>query len=117
MEAIHQKILSTCETEFDLVRRYYAVLFELNDIKITNNQLNLIAYCAINGTISTPPVRDEFRRLFNVPKHSLYNMSGVLTKKGIFVKGEDKKIRVNPAILPNFKADAIILTIKLTING
>lgn len=112
MEIHFQKILSTCDSKFEVARRYYVILCELNNIKITKNELNLLAYSAVYGTLSTPPVRDEFMRRFKIPKHSMYNMIGKLKKLNILIKDKEKKIRVNPQILPDFNKN-LVLAIKL----
>jgi hypothetical protein len=104
-----QKIRISKGGEFELAKAYYSILFILNDIKVTKTELNLIAYCAVNGTISTPPIREEFMREFDVPNGSLNNMIARLQQDDvrIFVK-ENKKIRIHPAIRMNFKDDILL---------
>jgi len=112
---IVQKLRNISEDSFNLAKRYYRIIFALNDIHVTESELNLIVFSALHGTISTPPVRNEFIKKFNTPINSIYNMSSKLQKRGIFVKENDEKVRVNPAILPGFKDD-LTLVIKLE-NG
>lgn len=119
MEIIIQKIHKKYKGDFELAKKYYQILFILNDfyndkgkkVSITESELNLIAFSSIKGTISTPPVREEFIKEFNVPIGSVYNMSAKLQKLGIFVK-EDEKIRIHPSINHNFQNN-VALVIKM----
>lgn len=105
-------IESKVKTDFDMARKYFSVLFAANDIKLTASELDLITFCSIKGTFSTPPIREEFIKQFNVHKNTVYNMLAKLQKQNILVKDENKKIRVNPQILTDFQKP-IILQIKL----
>jgi len=116
MEAFFQQIIQKYDTDFEIARKYYVILFALNNLKITHKELDLVAYCAVHGTISTPPVRNEFMRIFNVPKNSVYNMISELKKLNILFKDKDNKIRINPQILPDFNKKELILAIKISKN-
>lgn len=112
IQRIHKEYKST----FEVARRYYKIIFELNNLHITPKELDLVAFSAINGTISTPPVREQFIKEFNIPIGSIYNMSAKLQKSGVLVKDKDDKIRVHPSILPDFTQGDLMLVIKLD-NG
>lgn len=116
METNLQRILKTCDNSFEMAKKYYCILFELNNIKISKSELDLIAYSSIHGTISTPPVRDEFMKDFDVSIEYFYNIISKLKKLNILIKDKDKKVRINPAILPDFSKN-IVLAIKLSLNG
>jgi len=102
---------------FDLARKYYSILFQVNNIPVTAKELDLIAFSAIHGTISTPPIREEFSKRFGIPKASIYNMSSKLQKLNIFVKASDNKIRVNPKIQLDFSKKAYKFIITLLKEG
>lgn len=113
MEANFQRIQKSYNTSFDIARCYYSVLFGINDVHVTKNELNLVAFSAVMGTISTPPIRKQFCNEFNVPTGSVYNMVARLQKLNILNKDKENKIRVNPSILPDFSNPNILLVIKM----
>lgn len=117
MGAHFQKISKSYDSLLEIAKKYYLIVFSLNNINVTPNQLELVAFSAINGTLSTPPVRDEFIRKYNIPIHSVYNMIAELKKQNILIKDKDKKIRVNPQILPDFTNNQHVLVINLQINA
>lgn len=117
MENNLQKIITNYNTSFEVARKYYLIICELNNLKITHKELDLIAFSAIHGSISSPTVKEAFIKEFAVPEASVYNMICKLKKIKIFYKDEEKKIRLNPAILPDFTKDNLILIIKLTTGG
>ena len=112
IQKIHKKY-----SLFEKAKKYYTILFILNDLPISFKEIDLVAFCAIKGTISTPPVRDEFVKLFHSSKNTVYNMSAKLQKQGIFIKTQNK-IKINPVILLDF-SEELFLAIKLSndING
>lgn len=110
------KISKSYDSLFEIARKYYSIVFDLGNIKVTTSELDLIAFSAVNGTISTPPVRDEFIKEFKVPKGSVYNMVSKLQKMKIFVKDTDNKVRVNKQILPDFNNE-LLLTITINKNA
>lgn len=117
MEANFQRIQKSYKTEFEIAKRYYTIVFGLNDIHVTKNELNLVAFSAVTGTISTPPIRKQFCDEFKVPAGSVYNMVAKLQKLSILQKDKDNKIRVNSFILPDFAKADILLVIKIEKDG
>lgn len=114
VEANFQRIAKSYKSEFEIAKKYYTIIFALNDIHITKNELNLIAFTAIHGTLSTPPIREQFRKEFDIPQASVYNMIGKLKKLNILISDRDNKLRINPIILPNFSLHTdIILVVKM----
>ncbi len=117
MEASFQRIQKSYSSEFEIAKRYYTIVFGLNDIHVTKNELNLVAFSAILGTISTPPIRKQFCEEFDVSPGTVYNMVAKLQKLSIFLKDEGNKIRVNPVILPDFTKRDMLLVIKMIKDG
>jgi hypothetical protein len=74
----------------ELVKKYYAILFLLNDIHVPEKELSLVAFSALNGSLTSPPIRNKFIVLFNSSEGSVYNMMASLQKKNILVKDEDR---------------------------
>lgn len=94
--------------------RYYSILFSLNDIFLSSKQIELIAFTAVRGTISSSTARKEFIDSFDSSSQSLENIKCKLVKMGWLVK-VDRKIRVNEILNLDFTKD-LKLEIKLIKN-
>jgi|SRR6185436_15261899 len=120
MELIDRKIIvqrlkRNESSALDVAIRYYTILSAINGLKLTERELQLIAFLAIKGNISYSTNKKEFCSLYKSSAQTISNIIGKLKKLGILVK-EGFKIKVNPAILLNFEKD-IVLQTTLTING
>jgi hypothetical protein len=87
---------------FSIAKRFYSIICILNNIKITNKELELLAFCAVEGTISTPPVKERFIEQFKSTPGNIHNISSKLQRLNLFQKIKGK-IRVNPALQIDFK--------------
>lgn len=83
---------------------YYGVICALNNIKLGNRELQLLAFTGVRGTITPKPAREEFARLFDSSLHTIENAKGVLVRKRLLVK-DGEMYRVNPELLPPFSED------------
>ena len=105
METRKQKVVQKLGKEYDdkyeLAQKYYAVLSALNNLKLTEREVQLIAYTAIKGTITYANARNEFCEKYNTTTATINNIVSKLKKVGIFIK-EDGKVKVNPVIVLNF---------------
>ncbi len=101
-------------TAFDLARKYYSVLFMWQGTHLTNKQLDLLAFCAVRGTISTVPAKNEFCRDFQTSNSSINNLISELQRKSI-LKKIDGKTRVNPKLQRDFSKE-LQLTLSFEVN-
>ena len=109
-----QKIKKVYSTGMDIAEKYYSVLSILNDLNLTNREIQLLAYTSVRGTISSKPARDEYCKKYGSSLATVNNMMSSLRKKGLLVK-ENTKLRVNPVISPNFSQDlGLVITL---VNG
>lgn len=99
----------------DLAERYYAVLSALNNLKLTEREIQLVSFMAIKGSISFANVREEFCRKYSTSSPTINNMISKLKKLHILTKTSGK-IKVTPIILLNFSTD-VKLEINLVHNG
>ena len=106
-------IQKSFKSEFEIAKKYYSIVLLLNNLSITPTELNLLSFIAVNGTISTPPVRDEFMKEFDIHKNHVYNMQAKLQKLKLLIKDKENKVRVNPNIHPDFNNPDLILMVKL----
>ncbi len=99
----HQNLTFKITDDLAIARKYYTILFLFNEIHITERELDMVAFSSVYGTLSTPPVRQQFMDKYKVSKAFMHNLSSSLQKKGLLVKDVDKKIRINPKIAIDVK--------------
>lgn len=110
MKVIVQKIRREVASDVEKAIKYYSVLLALNQVKLPQKQLYLLAFTAARGSITSPGARKEFVEMFDSSLASLENMKQELVKAGFLVQA-DMKYRVNPRIAMDFSKD-----IQLQIN-
>lgn len=94
-----------------MAERYYTILSAINNLKLTQRELQLIAFTAIRGNISYANIRKDFCEKYGTTNPSINNIISRLKKLGILVK-DGSKVKVNPQILLNFEND-ITLEVRL----
>jgi hypothetical protein len=90
---------------------YYSILSAINNLKLTEREIQLISFTAIKGNITYANVREEFCKTYNSTSPSINNIISKLKRVGIFIK-ENGKVKVNPIITIDFNKD-LTLDIKL----
>lgn len=108
---IVQRLKKSVKDDIALAEKYYRILSSVNDLKLTNREVQLIAFAAIKGNISYANIRQEFCTIYDSTSPAINNIISKLKKMGVFVK-DGTKVKVNPLILLNFEKD-IILQISL----
>ena len=109
--SIVQRLKKSAKDDIALAEKYYRILSSINDLKLTNREVQLIAFAAIKGNISYANIRQEFCTIYDSTSPAINNIISKLKKMGVFVK-DGTKVKVNPLILLNFEKD-IILQISL----
>ena len=112
--SVVQNLKYVCGDKYFLAERYYAILSAANDLKLTQREIQLIAYTAIHGNMSYSSYREEFCKKYNTTSPTINNIISKLKRLGILVKDKGK-IKVLPILILKFTED-IQLNIKLT-NG
>lgn len=112
---IVQKLLRKVEDDYGMAEKYYSLLSTINDLKLTQREVQLVAFTAVNGNISYASIREDFCKKFNSTSPTINNMISKLKKIRVLVK-DGTKIKVNPVILLNFKEN-ITLEIKIEHYG
>lgn len=110
-KVIVQTLLRRVDDDYAMAEKYYSLLSTVNDLKLTQREIQLIAFTAVNGNISYSSIREEFCKKFNSTSPTINNMISKLKKVKVLVK-DGSKVKVNPVILLNFK-DNIKLEIKV----
>lgn len=114
-KTIVQKLKRQEEDIFQCAQRYYSVLSAINDLSLTEREIQLIAFTAVKGNISYKNIRDEFCEKYKSSAPTINNLISKLKKLGVFVK-DGTKVKVNPQIGLNFENN-IVLQITITPNG
>lgn len=112
MEIVFQKLTSIAKDEFALAKKIYGLIFVSNDIHMKGLELELIAFIATRGTVSSPPLRDEFINKYDSSKGTLYNMLSRLQKKNILQKIQGKT-RLNPLLQLDLSKESFRLEINI----
>jgi hypothetical protein len=108
---IKQSLKVSEKDEFLFAEKYYSVLSAVNSLKLTNREIQLVAFTAIKGNISYANIREEFCKKHGTSSATINNIISKLKSTGVFVK-DNGKIKVNPVINLPFQKD-IVLEIKL----
>lgn len=111
---IVQKLKKSVENSYAMAEKYYSILSAVNDLKLTQREIQLVAFTAIRGNISYANIRQEFCEKYKTTSPTINNIISKLKKIGIFVK-DGSKVKVNPVIILSFDKH-ITLEIKL-MNG
>jgi len=108
---IVQRLKKDVSTDIQLAEKYYSILSAINNLHLTEREIQLISFTAIKGNITYANVREEFCKTYNSTSPSINNIISKLKKIGIFIK-ENGKVKVNPIITIDFTKD-LTLEIKL----
>lgn len=108
-----QKLEKAVQDNFILAQKYYSILSSLNNLNLTEREIQLIAFAAIRGSVSFATVREDFCNRYNSSFPTINNMISKLKKINIFIK-RGKLIIVNPAISLDFTKP---LTLQITLTN
>ena len=111
---IVQKFLRKIEDNYAMAEKYYSVLSTINNLKLTQREIQLVAFTAIRGNISYSSIREDFCNKYNSTSPTINNIISKLKRIGVFVK-DGSKIKVNPVIILNFSND-VTLEVKMEHN-
>jgi DNA-binding MarR family transcriptional regulator len=109
---IIQKMKSKGPDLFSIAEKYYCILSAINNLKLTQREIQLIAFTAVKGNISYANIRKEFCEKYNSTSPTINNLISKLKKINVLVK-DGTKVKVNPVIILDFNKD-ITLQINLT---
>lgn len=109
---IGQKLKRSLADSYVIAEKYYTFLSVVNNLNLTEREIQLTAFTAIKGNISYANNRKEFCDRHNSSEATIYNIISKLKKIGVLVK-DGNKVKVNPVISLDFESD-LVLEIKLT---
>ena len=112
---IVQKLKKELSNDTEVSYRYYSVLSALNDLMLTEREIQMMSFIAVSGSISVSSNREKFCLTYSTTGATVNNMVSKLKKRNLLLK-KDGKIIVNPLISLDFSSD-IALDIKIVHGG
>lgn len=109
-KTILQTLKRTFKDEYSIAEKYYTFIFAMNDIKLSEREIQLIAFFAVKGNISYRVNKEEFCKRYDSSEATMNNIISKLKKMKILYK-EENKIKLHSAILLDFNKN-----ISLNIN-
>jgi len=111
-KGILQKLKRKEESDILIAEKYYTILSAVNNLHLTNREIQLVAFTAVKGNISYANNREEFCKMYNTTSPTINNIISKLKKINVLVK-DGSKVKVNNVIVLDFAKD-LTLEIKLT---
>lgn len=105
---IVQTLQKEIEDNYSLAEKYYSILSAVNNLKLTQREIQLVAFTAVRGNMSYANVRKDFCDKYNSTSPTINNIISKLKRLKVFIKDKGK-IRVNPAIIIDFNKDAFLI--------
>lgn len=91
---------------------WFRFISAINNISLTNRELQLLSFINLRGTISSLQSKEEFCKMFETSTGTVSNMTAKLLKQKILIK-EKSKIKINPFLRWDSDKD---LVVRLFIN-
>ncbi len=108
---IVQRMKRQEKDSFSIAKKYYSLLFDVNNVNVTEREIQLVSFMAINGSISYKHVKEEFCKEFKTTTATINNMVSRLKNIGILIK-DGSKVKVHPSICLDFNKD---ITLQITL--
>lgn len=102
-----QRIKKKLSSQLAVAIRYYSIMSILGEWKLTPRQIELLAFTAVRGTMSSGGAKETFIQTFNSSMGTIANMKGELIKKKLLIE-KDKRVVVNPQVCLNFNSPVIL---------
>ena len=107
---IKQVLNNKVEDAFSLAKKYYSMIAIINNLSLTQREIQLVAFTAIRGNITYGNVRNDFCEKFKTTPATIGNIVCKLSKLNILVRDKGM-VKVNPVLALDFSK-----ILKLEIN-
>lgn len=104
MKTIVQKISKNVSDEFVLAQKYYSIISIINNLELTNREVQLVSFISIKGNITQMSFREEFCKVYGTSSATINNMTSKLRKMFVLVK-IGKNIKINPKLTLDFTSN------------
>lgn len=106
-EVLVQTVVKNYEDKIKAGIAYYTFITAINGIKLSNRELQLLAFINYRGTISSTSARAEFCSIFSSSEATISNMISKLSGLKLLVKDKNKT-KVHPSLRIDFTKDVVI---------
>ena len=110
---IVQKLKSTLDTSFHMAERYYTIISALNELCLTQRELQVLSFIATND-MSVKDMKTSFCKEFSTTVATVNNVIYKLKKLSIITK-DGKALKIHPSVSPRFD-EGITLQIKMLLK-
>jgi DNA-binding MarR family transcriptional regulator len=114
MKTLLQRLQVKEDSSHSMAEKYYSVLSAINNMHLTEREIQLIAFTAVKGDMTLANHREEFCRRYETTSATINNIISKLKKMGVLIK-TNGKVKVTPVILLDFNNN-VTLEIKLEHN-
>ena len=98
---IVQKIKAPVKDAYSSAKMYFSLIGVVNGLPLTARDVEILAHLAVNGTVLTPSVRDEFCNVYKTTSATVNNITSKLRKLHLLEK-VGTKVVLNPVFCINF---------------
>ena len=101
------QILNKETSKENVAYLYYSIISELNDLKLSKRDLQLLSFTSIRGGITNPAAKEDFCKQYGSSLATINNIISKLRRLGIFVK-KGNKISINKQISIDFNKNIFL---------
>lgn len=105
---IRQNLKQVVKGKVDNAEKYYMILSAVNNLGLTKREIELIAFTAIRGNISSRTAKDLFCEKYGTTVPTINNIISKLKRRKIFIKNS-KLVKINPLIVLDFEKDLLLV--------
>jgi len=110
-----QRLNKEVQNRFDVAHKYYQILSVLNDMRLSEGEVQLMAYTAIRGNITEKKFRKEYCIFYDTTIATINNVVHRLKKRKLLLK-DNGIIFINPSINTLDYSEGISLIVNLTLE-
>jgi len=106
--SVKQSLRQVVISDIDHAEKYYAILSAINNLQLTKREIQLVAFTAVNGNISSATAKNKFCKNYDTTIATINNIISKLKRRSIFVK-KGRIVSINPIIVLDFNKNAILV--------
>lgn len=103
----YQKLRKNVDDKYQLAEKYYSLISVINDLRLTEREIQVVAYTAVRGNMTYANVREDFCKKYNTTFPTINNIISKMRRLKVLVK-EDRKVKINPALALDFENDIVL---------
>ena len=116
-QVVVQKLNKKEDSEIKLAIRYFTIIAAVGNVHLTKREIQLLAFTAVKGTISSGGSKKDFVEYFKSTEGSLENLKHFLFKKGWLIEHNGKHTVATSLALDFRKNIVLQVNLDLKPNG